>query len=162
MISLGDVYHTGFVVPVLETAMEELSAVLGAEWTPIEDREMRVVTPDGPMQGRLRFTYTTGEAPHLELLEPVAGTAWERPAGSESGLGAAHHVGAWVEDFANVSDRMVEAGFPRELTFDDGSDRAANFAYHRLPSGALVELVDAARRDVLEAWLRGAPYPASS
>lgn len=162
MISTSEIYHTGFVVTAIEPAMKELTEVFGVEWTQIEDRMMKVVTPEGPVEGRLRFAYTIGDAPHLELLEPIPGTAWDQPLAAGFGLGAAHHIGVWTEDFTETSDRLVEAGFPRELTFDNGSGRAANFAYHRLPSGALVELVDAARRPQLEAWLQGGPYPASS
>lgn len=161
MIETSEIYHTGFVVANLEAAMKELTTVFGVRWTDIEDRPMKVVTPEGPTEGRLRFTYSIGDAPHLELLEAVEGTAWDQPAAPGSGLGAAHHVGVWTENFADTSDRMVEAGFPRELTYNDGSGRAANFAYHRLPSGALVELVDTARRPQLEAWLKGGPYPAA-
>lgn len=162
MINSSEIYHTGFVVAELEPAMTELTTIFGVRWTDIEDRMMKVVTSAGPREGRLRFTYSIGDAPHLELLEPVPGTAWDQPLAPGSGLGAAHHVGVWTDDFANTSDRLVEQGFPRELTYDDGSGRAANFAYHRLPSGALVELVDAVRRPQLEAWLKGGPYPAAT
>lgn len=160
MLQLANAYHTGFVVPDVEAAMAELSRVFGVEWTDVEDRRVKVLTPEGPVVGRLRFVYTRGDAPHLELLEPVPGTVWDRPLEATSGLGAAHHVGVWAEDFVATSDRLVEAGFPRLLTFDDGSGRPVGFAYHRLPSGVLVELVDAARRGELEAWLRGGAYPA--
>jgi Glyoxalase/Bleomycin resistance protein/Dioxygenase superfamily len=161
MLSVGDVYHTGFVVEDIVAAMAEFSAILGVTWTAIEDREMPVLTPDGPRRVRLRFVYSRGGPSRLELLEPVRGTVWERPVQPSSGAGAAHHVGVWAEDLAARSGKLVAAGFPRVLTFDDGSGAASRFAYHRLPTGALVELVDAARRADLEAWFDGAPYPAA-
>lgn len=162
ILSMANAYHTGFVVAEIEPAMAELTAVFGVTWTEVEDWPMRVRTPEGVQDVRLRFTYTRGEGgPHLELLEPVPGTIWERPAGPEPGLGAIHHLGVWADDFAETSDRMVEAGFPRLLTYETRSGRAAGFAYHRLPSGALVELVDAANRLGLEAWLAGGPHPNS-
>lgn len=160
ILSLTDLYHTGFVVAEIEPAMAELTAVFGVAWTEIEEWPMRVRTPDGATEVRLRFVYTMGEdGQHLELLEPVPGTVWDRPVEPGSGVGAAHHVGVWAEDFAETSDRMVKAGFPRLLTYDTRSGRAAGFAYHRLPNGALVELVDAANRSGLEAWLAGGPHP---
>ena len=70
-----------------------------------------------------------------------------------------HHLGVWADDFADTSDRLVAEGFPRVLTYDRRDGRAAGFAYHRLPSGALVELVDASLRAGLEAWLAGGPHP---
>jgi hypothetical protein len=159
ILSLADAYHTGFVVPVIEPAMTELTRLFGVAWTEIEQWSARVRTPEGPLTVRLRFAYTLGAGPHLELLEPVPGTVWEIPVATGAGLGAVHHVGVWADDFAETSDRMVEAGFPRLLTFDERSGRAAGFAYHRLPSGALIELVDAANRRELESWLAGGPHP---
>lgn len=161
MLSLDNVFHTGFIVAELEPAMAELTTVFGITWTAIEDRRLAVVTPDGPLRARQRFVYSRGEPPLIELLEPVAGTVWDQPTLEGSGPGAAHHVGVWAEDFAATSERLVGAGFPRLLTFDDGSGRAVGFAYHRLPSGALVEIVDAAVRADLEAWFRGGEYPAA-
>lgn len=159
ILSIANIYHSGFVVAAIEPAMVELTTLFGVTWTDVEEWEARVRTPEGPLQVRLRFAYTRGERPHLELLEPVPGTVWETPVASGSGLGAVHHVGVWADDFVATSDRMAAAGFPRLLTFEERSGRAAGFAYHRLPNGALVELVDAARRRELEAWLAGGPHP---
>lgn len=162
MLNVTDIYHTGFVVADIELAKAELTTVFGVSWTAVEEVDMPVVTPEGPKEITLRFTYSQGGTPRLELLEPVPGTAWDTPTHS-FGPGAAHHVGVWADDFVRTSDKMVAAGFPRVLTFDDGSGTGAayRFAYHRLPSGALVELVDATRRPELEAWFEGAPYPAA-
>jgi catechol 2,3-dioxygenase-like lactoylglutathione lyase family enzyme len=161
MLDVTDVYHTGFVVPDIPTAMAEFTAVFGLTWTAVEEREMPVVTPEGPRVVTLRFAYSQGGTPRIELLEPVPGTAWETPSHS-FGAGAAHHIGVWAPEFAATSEKLVAAGFPRVLTFDDGSGGAARFAYHRLPSGAIVELIDATRRRELEAWFAGAAYPAAS
>jgi hypothetical protein len=157
MLDVEDIFHTGFVVPDLAAAMTQLSAVFGVTWTDVEDREMPVLGPDGPRVVTLRFVYSQGGAPRLELLEPVPGTVWQEP----GGLSAAHHVGVWCDDFAATSRKLVAQGFPRVMTFDDGSGEAVRFAYHRLPSGPLVELVDATRRESLEAWFAGAAYPAA-
>lgn len=162
MLSVAHIYHTGFVVEDIAAAQTDLTAVFGVTWTAVEDREMPVVTPDGARTVRLRFSYSQGGTPRLELLEPVPGTVWEQPSTPSVGLGAAHHVGVWADDLAATSNSLVAAGFPRVLTFDDGSGRAVRFAYHRLPTGVLVELVDAARRPELEAWFEGAAYPAST
>lgn len=121
---------------------------------------MPIVTPEGSRVVSLRFVYSRGSAPLVELLEPVPGTAWEVP-GNSFGGGAAHHIGVWAPDFEATSEKLVAAGFPRLLTFDDGSGRPVRFAYHRLTSGALIELIDASRRGELEAWFQGAGYPAA-
>ncbi len=161
MLDVTDVYHTGFVVPDIPTAMAEFTTVFGVSWTAVEEREMPVVTPEGPRVATLRFAYSQGGTPRIELLEPVPGTGWETPSHSFGG-GAAHHIGVWAPEFGATSEKLAAAGFPRVLTFDDGSGGAARFAYHRLPSGAIVELIDATRRRELEAWFEGAAYPAAS
>lgn len=156
-LSLANAYHTGYVVPALEPAMEEFAAAFGVTWTSIEDRPMSVTGVDGPVRTRLRFVYSTQGPHHIELLEAVPDTIWALPAPERGG--SAHHVGVWTDDFANASERLVAAGIPRVLTFNGGDGRALGFAYHRLPNGALVELVDAANRPALEAWLAGGDYP---
>lgn len=160
MLTVTDIYHTGFVVPDIEKAQAEFTEVFGVSWTAVEEREMPIVTPEGSQVVTLRFAYSEGGEPRIELLEPVPGTPWETPSHS-FGAGAAHHIGVWAPDFAATSEKLVAAGFPRVLTFDDGSGNAARFAYHRLPSGAIVELIDATRRAELEAWFEGAAYPAA-
>ncbi|NYE35848.1 hypothetical protein F4692_000952 [Nocardioides cavernae] len=157
-LSLRNLYHTGLVVPALEPAMTELSTVLDVSWTDVEEWDMTVRTPEGARNVRLRFTYSRAPGPHLELLEPVEGTVWEQPSGAAGAL-ATHHVGVWADDFAETSERLVTAGHPRVLTYESRDGRAAGFAYHRLPSGALVELVDASLRPGLERWLAGGPHP---
>lgn len=161
LLSLANAYHTGFVVPVLEPAMADLTTMFGVGWTDVEEWDMRVRTPDGVADVVLRFVYSLSPGPHLELLEPVPGTVWEQPT-TPSGLGAPHHLGIWADDFAATSDRLVAAGHERLLTYETRSGRAAGFAYHRLPNGALVELVDAANRPGLESWLAGGPHPSSA
>lgn len=162
MLSTANMYHTGFVVPSIEKAMHEFSAVFDVSWTRIEEREMPVLTPDGSLLARMRFAYSQGGSPRLELLEPVPGTIWEQPVQTEGGPSSAHHVGVWAEDFQQASDDLEAGGCPRVLTYDDGSGKAVRFAYHRLPNGAIVELVDATRRAELEAWFEGADYPAAA
>lgn len=159
MLDLTDIYHTGFVVPDLDAAMAELTTVFGVAWNAVEERDMPVSTPDGHVDARMRFVYSRGGSPRLELLEPVPRTAWEAPSNA-FGLGGAHHIGVWADDFAETSAALEAAGLPRVLTFDDGSGGAVRFAYHRLPSGPFVELVDGTRRAELEAWFEGAEYPA--
>ncbi|ASR37679.1 hypothetical protein BAY61_24745 [Prauserella marina] len=159
LLNIADIYHTGFVVPDLDAARRDLTAVFGVTWTDVEQHEIPVTTPEGPVTANLRFAYSQGGSPRLELLEPVPGTIWEAPSVS-FGPGGAHHVGVWAEDFAATSAKLEADGFPRVLTSDDGSGQAFRFAYHRLPSGPLIEIVDAARKAELEAWFEGADYPA--
>lgn len=162
MLQLGDVFHTGFVVDDIDAAMRELADVFGVTWTPLEERDMALRGPDGPMPITLRFTYTR-EGPHrLELLEAVAGTLWRSPPAGVGGPMAAHHVGVWCDDVPGVSRQLEDGGSPRLATYDSDRDDARGFAYHRLPGGTLVELVDSSRKPGFERWFAGGPFPAPS
>jgi hypothetical protein len=156
----SDIFHIGFVVPSIEEAQAQLGAAMDLTWTGIELREMPVVGPDGRDVVPLRFVYSTGGEPRLELMEPIEGTVWRIPT-RDGALSSAHHIGVWCDDLAGSSASLVADGIPLLMTFDDGSGecRAVRFAYHQLPGGPLVELVDTARRPVLEAWFRGEDYP---
>lgn len=159
MLRTADLYHTGFVVPDIEKAMIELGEIFGLEWTDVEELDMPVLTPEGSVLASMRFVYSRGKAPRLELLEPVPGTVWEQPVQPVAGPSAAHHVGVWAEDFQAESRRLETLGCPRVLTYDDGSGEAVRFAYHRMTNGGLLELIDASRRPQLEAWFEGGAYP---
>ncbi|HEY8339518.1 MAG TPA: VOC family protein [Egibacteraceae bacterium] len=150
-IHFGNVFHTGYVVDDIEAAMAELGDALSLRWARLQQREMRLRTPEGPLTVELRYTYSAGDRPpHVELLERVPGTLWER----STGPGQLHHLGLWSEDLAEESAALARRGAPLQVTFDDPDGGVHGFAYHRMPSGALVELVDAGARPAMERWLR--------
>jgi len=159
MMRTEDAFHTGFVVADVESARDQLASHLEATWTQVEERDMPLRGPDGPMTVRLRFTYTTTGPHHLELLGAVPGTVWQAAGPGHPGTIAAHHVGVWCTDLAERSRRLAADGAPLLATYDSGRDEAVGFAYHRLPSGLLLELVDVARRPGFERWFAGGPFP---
>ena len=141
------IYHVGIVVPDLGKAMDELGVELGISWPePQNRREKRFRTEHGTIESDLRFVYSIEGPPHLELIEAQAGTPWEA---TDSGI--IHHVGFWVDDLAEASEELVNAGAPIEITYD--TPELQSFAYHLTSSGLRVELVDVARRPGIEAWL---------
>lgn len=158
-VRMEDVFHTGIVATDLEAACAEITALTGAAWTPVEAREMPLRGPDGPLRPTMRFTYTLTGPNRLEVLEAIPGTVWEAPAAGTMGPLAAHHVGIWCDDVAGASRRLAAAGSPLLVTYDGEGTDPVGFAYHRLQSGLLVELVDRSRRDGFERWFAGGPFP---
>lgn len=149
-LHFANVFHTGYVVDDIEQAMDELGEALTIRWARLRQREMRLRTPDGPVVIGLRYVYSSSEqAPYLELLERLPGTLWD----TSSGPGRLHHLGMWSEDLEAESQHLEGVGAPLQATFDSDSGGVSGFAYHRLPSGALVELVDAGARPAMERWL---------
>lgn len=154
-----DVFHTGFVVADVEAAMEELGRVFDLTWAPIHRASMRLRGADGPFDADMTFTYSIQGPPHLELLAAVEGTPWRQgSAPTPVGLQAAHHVGVWSDDVVADSEALEAAGAPRIVTYDHSGDGARGFAYHRLPSGLLVEIVDRSRKPDFDRWFAGESF----
>lgn len=154
-----DVFHTGFVVPDVEAAMAELAAVFDLTWAPVTRVTMTLRGADGPFDAAMTFTYSVQGPPHLELLAPVPGTPWNQAdAPAPVGAQAAHHVGVWSDDLPGDSAAMEAAGAPRIVTYEHSGEGARGFAYHRLPSGLLVELVDRSRKPDFDRWFAGGSF----
>lgn len=141
------VFHTGIVVPDLETARHDLGRRLEVPFTDIASGPLDCQTPDGPLSVDLRFCYSTRGA-HVELIQAVPGTVWDlaRPPG---GL----HLGVWSDDPTAEADDLDAAGWTREVwATDDAGDML--FSYHRTPYRLLLEVVNSNLRGLYPAWFR--------
>ena len=115
-------WQVGIVVPEIESAMAELSAALGVEWSGPRDREV-----DGI---RIRVAFAMTPPPYLELLEGPPGSVWDATAGARI-----HHLGFWSADKERDGADLEGVGF----------ERLPNSGYARYylgpASGTVVELV---------------------
>jgi hypothetical protein len=143
-------FKTGFLVMDLAGAMRDLGRWLGVAWTPVQQSRLVLRLPEGQEEVELRFVYSTGSPPHLELLEAQA-------SGYYAASGARlHHVGRWVDDLAAASRALAAAGLPLEAAGVDAAGRSpAVFAFHCGAHGLRVELVDRAMQPGFERWLAG-------
>jgi hypothetical protein len=142
-------FKVGMLVADLEVAMRDLGGWLGVGWTPVQESALAIATSSGREDVELRYAYSLGVAPHLELIEALPTGYYAAPTGL-------HHVGRWVDDLAAASAALARAGLPREAAgiAADGATPAL-FAFHRGAHGLRVELVDAAMRANFEGWLAG-------
>jgi methylmalonyl-CoA/ethylmalonyl-CoA epimerase len=146
-------FKTGLLVTDLERAMADLARWLGVAWTPVQESPISLALPGGREDVKLRFAYSTGGAPYLELIEAHAAGFYAAPEGPHL-----HHVGRWVDDLSAASAALARAGLPLEAAGIDAEGRSpAMFAFHRGGHGLRVELVDRVMRPGFEAWLGGAP-----
>ncbi|WP_419918195.1 VOC family protein [Candidatus Poriferisocius sp.] len=161
ILPLEDFYHFGMVVPDLDAAMAEWSAVHGMDWAGVQHREFMVRQPNGVVQADFRFTYSIAGPPHIEFISATPGTVWD-----PSTAGGIHHLGYWSHDLVADARRLADAGYECLASYDnpDHPDgRPLGFTYHWLPTtGLRVELVDAARRQAFLDWLAGADFPAAT
>ena len=150
---MGDagLFKTALIVTDLERAMDDLGRWLGLAWTPVQESPISLALAAGREDRKLRFVYSTGGAPYLELIEAHATGFYAAPDGPHL-----HHVGRWVDDLAAASDALTRAGLPLEAAGIDAHGHApAMFAFHRGGHGLRVELVDRVMRPGFEAWLAG-------
>jgi glyoxalase/bleomycin resistance protein/dioxygenase superfamily protein len=144
-------FKIGVLVSDLERAMSDLAGWLGLAWTPVQESPLALATAVGREDVKLRFAYSIGTEPHLELIEAQPSGYYAAPGGPHL-----HHVGRWVDDLVAESAALERAGLPREAAgiAADGTTPAL-FAFHRGAHGVRVELVDAANRANFAAWLAG-------
>jgi hypothetical protein len=146
-----DLFKTGFLVTDLEGAMRDFGRWLDVAWTPVQQSRLVLATPSGREEVELRFAYSTGSPPYVELLEARPSGYYATPAGAQL-----HHVGRWADDLAKASRALAEAGLPLEAAGVDASGGSPSvFAFHRGAHGLRIELVDRAMQPRFEAWLAG-------
>ena len=144
-------FKTGFLVTDLGGAMRDFGRWLGVSWTPVQQSKLVLATDAGREEVELRFAYSTGSPPYLELLEAQPRGYYVAPRGSHL-----HHVGRWVDDLAAASRALEGAGLPLEAAGVGADGRApAVFVFHRGAHGLRVELVDRAMQPGFERWLAG-------
>jgi hypothetical protein len=144
-------FKTGFLVTDLEGAMRDLGRWLGVAWTPVQQSKLVLETGAGREEVELRFAYSTGSPPYLELLEAQPRGYYAAPAGAHL-----HHVGRWVDDLAAASRALAAAGLPLEAAGVDANGCSpAVFAFHRGPHGLRIELVDRSMQPGFASWLAG-------
>ena len=159
MVDFSQLFHTGFVVPDVCAAMDEIGQQLGVTWAEVTEIDMTLATESGVIEPRMVFTYSREGPVHIELLQAVAGTPWTvATATPPIGRQAAHHVGLFSDDVAGESARLAASGAPRVVTYASSSEEARGFAYHRLACGLLVEIVDRARKPDFERWFAGGAF----
>ena len=131
--------HLGIVVDDLEEAMLEFGKAYGTDWLrTYEGSPVTFLGPEGPVDVRLKVSFSTHGPVRVELIEAVAGTIWE-PAGRSY----LHHIGYWVDGFDAAADRLCRVGMEIMLTRVGGpAGVARGFGYFRGPGGVLTELVD--------------------
>lgn len=146
----GDIFVTGLIVPDIEKATEETARALGLEFTPIQTSPLKMRTPNGIEEFDLRFVYSLGAGPHLELIQAVPGTYYD-----PRGNGYMRHVGMWADDLASASEELAARGLPLEAAGMSGEVEPYAFVFHANEWGLRVELVDSGQREYFETWLAG-------
>ena len=143
--SIGPLAHIGIAVPDMERAKSLFTSFFGCRWAPMGNGAMPLRIDGRQVSVPLQACWTVEGPPDLELICAPEGTLWYTPDRI-----VLHHMAYWADDFEATSARLSAAGFPLELTYDEIEDRISRFAYHKVPGGPRIELIDARRRAALE------------
>jgi hypothetical protein len=145
-----DFYHTGIIVPDLDVAMNRMSALAGYRWITPVTYTLPFRTTSGTQEVTSTFVYSL-QAPHVELIKEVPGTAWTAAPGN-----AVHHLGYWTDNLAESAKMLEDNGFTFEATADTAPPDLALFAYYVDTTGTRIEIVDRALFPDFPAFLRAA------
>lgn len=148
-----DFYHTGIIVPDLDEAMDRLSALAGYRWITPVSYTLPFRTMSGTQEVTSTFVYSL-QAPHVELIKEVPGTAWTAAPGN-----AIHHLGYWADDLAECAKILEDNGFAFEATAGTAPPDLALFAYYVDAAGTRIEIVDRALFPDFPAFLQSAAGP---
>ncbi len=151
-----DFYHTGIIVPDLDAAMARLTALAGYRWITPVSYTLPFRTTSESQEVTSTFVYSL-QAPHVELIKEVPGTAWAAAPGN-----AIHHLGYWTDDLAESAKRLEDNGFAFEATADTDGPNLALFAYYVDAAGTRIEIVDRALFPDFPAFLQAAAGPEAS
>ena len=146
MEDLTHASHIGIVVPDLEQACEDLSAMLGLSWAPAVEQVVVARSPRGRLETPVRLTWSREGPPHLELLQAGEGTPW-----ACGGARRLHHVGYWVDDVAAGVADLQGSGLTLELAGVGPGDEIADFAF-LMDEELRIEVLDRRRESRLARW----------
>ncbi|MBG01520.1 MAG: hypothetical protein CL470_04540 [Acidimicrobiaceae bacterium] len=152
MFNFQEIFHIGIRVPNLELAMEEMGASLGVTWAePVDTPGQNIWTPEaGQQKLPLKFVYSCEGPQHLELLEGPKDSIWD---GSiDPGV---HHVGVWVDDVKQETDRLLSLGWSLLASAKSPEEGYAGMSYLAPQNGTIVELVSSAIKPRFERWWSG-------
>jgi methylmalonyl-CoA/ethylmalonyl-CoA epimerase len=149
-IAPGDLFEIALIVPDLEAAMDEFHQAFGYTWSPI----LEGVLPTRDDAGEETFPpfrmTVSRESPQLELMEAQPGTSIIPPTGT--GL---HHLGFYVDDLGDASERLASLGLPFECAGIADGNVPDGWVYHRMADGTIVELVDRNRAPLRKRLMEG-------
>lgn len=146
------VSHVGRIVPDLEAAMRQWTSVHGFSWARVRRTPTRLLIDGREVDVVTAVTLSLEGPVHVELIEEIPGTVFERARG-----GPIHHIAYWVPDLLAEAERLVAAGFEVEATLP-GPEIVNTFCYLRGPDGMRLEPKPEASRPALE---RRLPDPES-
>ena len=136
MLKQEDFYHVGIIVDDFEAAVERYSKQLGLTWSPLIQVPVTIWTKQSGLIEFVSHAVYSQQQPCIEIVKSLPGTVWEVVPGRPL-----HHMGYWVDDLDAVSAHLERQGSPKvACAMNEG--KMFGFAYHEMPDGTYLEVVD--------------------
>ena len=149
MLKQNDFYHVGIITHDFEETLERLSHQMGLSWSPLIQVPVPLWTRDHGMMEIQSCAVYSQQEPCIEIVRAIPGTPWVPIEGRPL-----HHLGYWTDDLAATSAALEERGCPKVLcAWANG--QMFGMAYHQMPDGMYVEIVDRASFADWPAFLSG-------
>lgn len=152
-IDFATLWHVGITVPDLDTAMKDLSAATGWEWTAPLARDVTITVGGSDHTCPVRWAANKTAAPQLEVIEAHSGL-W---AAEEHPGHRLHHLAYWSTDLEGDASQLEQTGYLREAFGLDEHGRV-RFIYLLTPSGIRIELGALWSKDAWDSWTAGDDY----
>jgi hypothetical protein len=146
-VKAADLYHVGIVTDDLDGLRDEMSDLLGYEWTAEVSNRTPVCLAGADTTVDLRLVYSRS-TPRVELVQSVPGNAVWTPAGG------VHHLGYWTDDLAADRAELEERGFVAEALGQEPGGSPL-WGYFSRAEGPRIELVSRAMQEYMEQSWRG-------
>lgn len=136
MLRQQDLYHVGIIVDDFDATLDRMSKEMGLAWTPRIEVSLPIWTRDTGLIDFVSCAVYSRQEPCIEIVQSLPGTIWTAVAGRPL-----HHLGYWVDDLASASVELEDQGCPK-VACAMSNGEMFGMAYHEMPDGMFVELVD--------------------
>lgn len=136
MLNQEDMYHVGIIVDDFEDTLARLSQQMGLTWSPRIEVPVPIWTREQGMIDFVSCAVYSQQQPCIEIVRSLPGTLWTAVPGRPI-----HHLGYWVDDLHGISAKLEREGCPK-VACAMAEDVMFGMAYHEMPDGMYVELVE--------------------
>lgn len=145
-------FHVGFLVDDLEKGMESFGKAFGVTWTVPDIGTVdfwQRAEGEGPLN--LVVAYSRQGPPYIELLQSQESGLFNTAQGE-----GFHHVGMWEPDCEGREAELIKEGItPIATQYTSEREIIVSYFDPDALHGVMLELVDEARKPIMEKWFTG-------
>ena len=152
MIDMTRVFHMGYIVDNLESAMARIGPSLDLDWASVKEFDPIVhwIPGKGRQEIAMKAVYSKSGPLHVELCEGPRGSFYDT-----STVPDGRHFGVWVDDLVGETDKLLEKGWKILAANGTPEEGYGVLTYMAAPDGSMiVELVASELKPMIDEWIR--------